>query len=287
MKKVWSQSKALMYVFESNAEIIAFTEGSKFEEHAGKNNESFVGRKLENWEEVQQAVQGKWEEGMEILEESVNRLAKEALPEMKSRKRKTEFDSSEGDEFDYERFMSGQDPFRSSTRETHDGPGEITIVTDTTTPGSMEPEDIMWRGAVALALTKLLELKGYRVELWVINGSYLFANTMYPVCTACCLKRCQDTMDMSTLVNTVSGWFYRTATFTLLGTICEKEQQEVAWGLGRPYTPNPLDLNEVTPDQVRIYSSGTYSFSGAISQIRAEVERFKVQHGEGGDKAKK
>ena len=284
MRMVTSQSGARIFVFESNADILEYTDSNKFSSaQRGRSAEErarFVGRKFEDWEDVKKGIQTAWEQGMEILQMSVERLQKESRPEMKSRKRETKFDDSEGDEFDFDRYMAGQQPFRSSTRETHNGPGEITIITDTTTSANYEAEDILWRGAVALALTKLLEEKGYRVELWVINGSFLFDGRPYPVCTACCLKRCSDPLDISTLVNTVSGWFYRTATFTLLETIVDKNNERLAWGLGRVYTPIPEDLNMVTPDLVRIYSSGCYSFSGAIQQVRGEVERFKTAHNE-------
>jgi len=108
--------------------------------------------------------------------------------------------------------------------------------------------------------------------LWVINGSTLYRGKGTKVMTACCLKRTHDPLDLGTIINTVSGWFYRTETFTLLKTICDRRGEEVAYGLGQCYYPTEKDLDQLTTDKLRVYSSGVFSFSGAYDLIVSQLK---------------
>lgn len=275
MKEVTSRAGSLMVIFDSVKELNDYAD-PKYLRTRGRAQ--FVGRDIgETWEELQAVQQAAWDEGIEVLTMSVERLRKEKIPELKDHRRQTQFSTDDGDEMDMERMMQGEAYWRKSVREDHEGPTIVTIITDTTTPASRDAEDILWRGAVAIALAILLEEKGYKVELWVANGSQLFDRESRAVITACCLKRPQDPLDISTLVNTVSGWFYRTATFTLLDTICAKHNKDVAFGYGTCREPQPADLDEISMDELRIYSSGVYSFSGAIQCIQAELARFHTK----------
>ena len=277
MNKLTSKNGALLYRFDSVAQITEYVLPEVSERFFnGRDVHRFIGRELSDWEQTQLATKQLWQEGIDILLASVERLKKEAIPEIKSRQRKTQFnDGGQGEEFDYERFMAGECAWRSSVREETHGTNEVTIITDTTTEYRRHSEDILWRGAVAIALTSILEQKGYRVELWVVNGTRLFVGESTPVCTACCLKKTSDPLDTSTLVNTVSGWFYRTATFSLLESICKREGKRAHHSLGMCYIPKPAELDLISVDANRIYSSGAYSFNGAINQVLAELEQFK------------
>lgn len=79
---------------------------------------------------------------------------------------------------------------------------------------------------------------------------------------------------MSTLVNTVAGWFYRTVTFTLMDTICAKTKETCSSGYGCVYNPTETDLDEITPDALRVYSSGVFTFNGAVSLMESELGKL-------------
>lgn len=270
MKDVTSRAGSRMFVFESAKEIADYTDKDTFK--AGRS--SFVGANIDSWEELQEMQTKAWDHGIDVLTAAVERLRKESIPDLKDHRRKTTFSMDEGDEVDPEKMMQGEAYWRQATREDHEGPTEVTVITDTTTECGKDSDDILWRGAVAIALAIVLEEKGYKVELWVANGSNLFARKSTAVMTACCLKRPQDPLDISTLVNTVSGWFYRTATFTLLNTICRKCNEEMSMGYGYCREPQPADLDELSMDDLRIYCSGVFSFSGALDCIKAELNKF-------------
>lgn len=204
MRKINSKTGAEMFVFDSMTDVVSYVNPNLFEKHRA----SFIGEELNTWDSVQERSRSDWEEGMEILHMYIDRLSKIEIPKIKSHKRKTTFNETDSDEMDYDRMREGQAFWRKSEREETHGPTTVTIVIDTTTAASQDVENILWRGAAAVALTQLLEVKGYSVELWVVNGSNLYDDKPgKSVQTACCLKRCSDPLDSSTFINTVACWF--------------------------------------------------------------------------------
>lgn len=279
-KMIETATGAHLLKFDSMTEVVDYTDASLFK----KGTRSFVGEHIPDWDAAQTKTKEHWSYGHEVLEAFVERLRSASLPQLKSRIRYTEWSFTEGDEVDIERMNAGLPYMRRKITDNTQGPGELTVIIDVTTACSVDADDILWRGAAAVALTQILEEKGYRVEVWVVNGSYLFMHDPKPVLTACCLKLCSDPLDVSTLVSTVSGWFYRSVTFTLLETICDKENEEVNYGYGTCATPMPKDLDSVSTDMLRVYASGVFSFNGALDMIIGEVTRV-IAVGEGKDPA--
>lgn len=265
---------SLMYRFDSQDEILNFTDESKFQ--AGK--EEFVGMSLPEWDAVKKTAESNWKEGIETLERYINDLQSVVIPQLKSTIRKTTWTfDADADDIDFERMMNGEAYARKVERESGDGPPTVTVFIDTTTPCFEQSMNILWRGAAAIAMAIILEEKGYPVEIWAVNGSYLFARKHHPVITCCRLKAPGDTIDRSTMVNMVSGWFYRTSTFTLLETICSVEEEPVASGYGMCYSPNSEQLDELSRDGNRVYASGVFSQKGAEALICDEVEKLAFQ----------
>lgn len=262
------------FIFESVKDMMDYTLPSAFEQR----DSHFVGARIESWNKLQERINQPWAEGMYIFEQFVRSLESIDIPELRSHKRRTSFDEAEGDEIDYDRLRSGQAYWRQASREVSTGPQEVTIITDASANCFIESEDILWRGAVALALTKKLEELGYKVELWITDGTnelYDDARHKY-VHVSCCLKRPEDPLDVSTLINTMSGWFYRTEIFTLLTTICKKNKHLVSPCLGRAKPPTEEDLDELSRDELRIYSSGVFSMASAMSMMQAELDKVRA-----------
>lgn len=257
-----------LFIFDSMTEVLKFVNPQLFQARSTR----FVGERLSSWDAVAKRSDRCWAEGMYTMQQFVEKLKDAKLPELKSRKRQVRFNNDDGDEVDLDRLRSGQEYFRKSERDTFQGPSEVSVYIDTTTACGRRTEDILWRGAAAIALAHILEERGYRVQLWCVNGSNLWRRTK--VYTATCLKRAGDPLDTSTLINTVSGWFYRTATFTLLDTLAKHRGQSVNMGYGHIETPLQRDLDRIQLDEQRIYSSGVYSFSGALSMIEGEVAKL-------------
>lgn len=261
-----------LFVFSSQADIDEFSDSQG---ETVSLRKSFVGRAFNNWEEVQKAAKSCWAEGIYTCQEFINRLKDIELPEVKDTRRKTRYSDDDGDEVDFEKMYSGDEKFfRKTEREDSTGVKDVSIYIDTTTPCNKDSSDILWRGAAAIALAYLLEARGYRVELWVVNGSKLYGGESTRVLTSCCLKKASDPLDLSTLVNAVSGWMYRTKIFSVLENLCRIRGKQVALGLGECTSPSEMDLDLIHKDDVRIYVSGVFSFDGAARLIEAEVAKI-------------
>ena len=181
MRYVKTRFQNHFYVFENTADLVEFTEDDLYKQR----DPSFVGMDFDTWDDVINQSQKTWDYGAEVIESFVERLQVEEIKALKSRERKAQWSKDEGDEMDWEKMFAGEDFWRTTKRENREGPGEITIITDTSTPYDKDSEDILWRGGVALALTRILEERGYKVELWATNGSRLFAGEREGVMTAC------------------------------------------------------------------------------------------------------
>lgn len=270
MLRLTTELKNDFYAFESMADVIRFIKPELFEPRSA----GFVGEQgLTTWDAVSARADRCWAEGIYTMNEYINKLKDAELPQLKDKKRQTKFSDHDGDEVDYDKLQGGESNFwRTTSREQREGSNEVTIVIDTTTPSQKNSNDILWRGAAGIALAQILEDKGYSCEIWVVNGSQLFYGERKGVFTSCCLKRCSDPIDSSTLINVVSGWFYRTVTFTLLDSIAAHEGKKVDYGYGSCHEPTKRDLKALTPDDNVVYISGTFSFNGAYRIILDELK---------------
>lgn len=265
-----------LFKFDSMTEMMEWAIKSQFE----AVSVGFTGEEIPSWEKLVARSQRSWAEGQYILQEFIQRLKKIELPELRSYQRRTSFNEFEGDEVDYDKLRSGQAYWRQSSREVHSGSKEVTIVTDASTKGSIPAQDILWRGAAALALTHILEEKGYNVELWIVDGtSHPYEdNPIVNLILGCCLKRPQDPIDQSTLLNSMSGWFYRTAFFTFIKSAGIHLNHRPISSIGGVYKPTMADLDFFSADESKIYSSGVFSFNDACDLIEYELRRIAQEH---------
>jgi hypothetical protein len=138
---------------------------------------------------------------------------------------------------------------------------------------SIDADDILWRGAAAIVLTEALEEAGYRVELWAYSrsaGAYPSSKDASDSFLACQLKATSDPLDPSTLVNAVSGWFFRTR---VLHERCISEQK-VSGSLGYHQQATADQLDHVTPDAERIVIQGVWNYAAAVNLLRETLEKM-------------
>ena len=233
------------------------------------HNEDRVGRCFESWGEVDAAARAPWDEGRAIVESMEAKLEDVGLPKPKSRKRKTRFAEDDGSELDYARLRSGQEFWRRCERQNTAGPQTVTIVIDLNAHAGIGHEDILWRGAAAIAMTKILEQADFRVELWTIHCADKCYSDGTGHCNAVCLKRPGDPLDIATFAAAVSGWFYRSLMFR-----AKAIPRKVARGAGKPRPPRYSETQLVTNDPKAIVISGVYSEYGAVYLARAVLKRL-------------
>ena len=265
-------------IFDSVEDLIDSCKTAKEKNVAGTTawamyNERKIGKCFESWEHVYETARSPWDEGVTIVERMVRELDSVDLPKPKSRKRRPRFNEDSGDEVDYDRLRSGQAFWRQCKRESMTGPQTVTIVIDLNAQAKIPHENIMWRGAAAIAMTKILEEADFRVELWIIHCADKCHSNGQGHCNAVCLKRAGDPLDIATFSAAVSGWFYRSLMFRAKGI----GKYKVVRGAGAPRPPRTWagwntvnEVEHVTGDPNAILISGAYS-EGMAAYIAREA----------------
>jgi hypothetical protein len=265
------QSKTEYYIHESVGELVEFAKAVPQHryhafDHANAEHSSFTGRRFADWSAVWQATQTAWQDGIAVLERMLAEISDAVLPKPVSRKRKSQFREDDGDELDYDRLRTGQAFWRTTRRTNTKGPATITVLVDVCANARVNHTDILWRGAAAIALTKILEQAGYRVELWAVEKTRGLWGARGEIdgMQAVCLKRPSDVLDCSTLIGAVSAWFFRTVLFRV--DCCG--QHQIDSGLGHHAVPNSNDLDEITPDRNRHLVADAFTYDAAVAKVR-------------------
>ena len=267
------QSDSRIFLFDSVKDLVSYCDPKRF----AKLKADFVGKDLPKWDSVLASLSTVSHKDTATVKRFVDEIELMDLPVLKDRRRRTQFREDDGDEFDYDRFRGGQSYWRQCVREDTDGSTEVTIITDLTASAVQSSENLLWRGAAAIALTELLEAKGYTVELWVTFGSHVFKDKDYAARFGCCLKRTNDVIDTPTLVNSVSGWFFRTIGFTALETAVVECNEKRAEELGYPAPLNQDMKDAITKDENVIEISSVFTFNGAVSVLQNELTKLHTR----------
>lgn len=245
--------------------------GAGFDSYLGESK--FIGRRFRSLKETEVAALGRWEEGIALVEsmaEELRQALKVAPP--KSRRRRTQFSDVDGVELDLDRLRSGQDFWRTTRREVTSSPANLTLSVDVAANGNRAPEEIIWRGVAAIVLTEMLEQAGYRVELWAHEAGFDAYTDGTDEMIAVCLKSLSDVLDRSTLVNAVSGWFFRTVFFSEITR--SHEGRSVQVGLGKHRIPSREELAAITHDPDTIVVQNVWTRHDAALLVRGILARF-------------
>ena len=229
---------------------------------------SFIGRDIKTWFAARSACSSIWRQGDEIISGMLAELGRVDLPKPKCRKRRRHWSEDNGGEVDYDRLRIGQPFWRESRREQHTGSQFVTIVVDLGANCGVKADKILWRGAAAVVLAKLLEEAGYRVELWgCFRASGMYHVGPRDIFSAVCLKRPQEPLDIQSLTIAVSGWFFRTVGFR---SFCVASRGTDSC-LGSHRIPEDACLDEITPDAKRITIHSVWAKDAAIELVRQTV----------------
>ena len=226
----------------------------------------WVGRSFDGgWGEVACAAASPWEDGETIVSGMLEQLTDAVLPMPQSRRRVSVW-GDDGDELCRDRLESGFPAWRGTRRACRSGPATVTIVADVTASCSKSPEDILWRGAAAVALATMLEHAGYRVAVWgAFHGSCM--ENGESVLSTWCLKTVSDPLDSGPLIAGLSGWYFRTAVFAS----CELATGTLKEDLGRAMEL-PEWIGDVVGDPAPRVVSGVWGLKSAVEWLRAALE---------------
>lgn len=175
--------------------------------------EDFTGRLFRDWKHIATAANEAWSEGLAILDDAREQLRDLELPQPMDRRRRPRFDEQSGDDVDYDRLRSGQAYWRRTERQHVAGPIDLTILVDICANGNVKSQDIIWRGVAAIALAEVMEASGYRVELIAVERSRKGYTDGAGFLQYVTLKKLDEQLDATSLINATSGWFFRTIGF--------------------------------------------------------------------------
>lgn len=230
-----------------------------------------VGRHFKIFDDVATASNKVWKKGMARYDAMMAELQSEHIKPPVSIRRTARWSEDEGDDLSIDRLRSGAPFWRTTKREHRPGPVNVTIVTDVNASCGILTAHILWRGAAAICLTNLLESAGYRVELWVADRSAdVFVESFDYCLITCLLKACNAPVDPSSLINAVSGWFFRSAFFASLGLFGMNVQNNL--GSTRPLAPA---VKNITPDSKVIIVENVWEKSAAVEFVKKVISHFE------------
>ena len=214
-----------------------------------------------------------WKEGMDIIQEMIDGLEKETIAPPKSRKRRRRWSADTGDDICLDRMRAGQDFWRRTEKITVKSPQTVTLFTDVGAAASKSSREVMWRGAAAVVLTRLLENAGYRVELWA--GTFTpdaFASKRGSTCSVCCLKRSADPVNVAILANAISGWSYRTLWFGMMEYSPNGNIMQDGLGIPKPLSRATEVIADIDP-KAAYFCEDVWDKRGAVRLITDILER--------------
>lgn len=175
----------------------------------------WIGRPFGTFGDIVKAVDGTWSFGVDRVEEMARELQREELPRPTVVKRRRVWDDFAGDEIDVDRYRSGDPYYRDNARVRTNGPKLISFLVQLGANSWMASDDLFWRGALAITLARIVEDAGYRTEISAFaTTAGCTSNWKVPnILTTCNLKQAGDALDVGSLVNVTSGWFFRTVMF--------------------------------------------------------------------------
>jgi hypothetical protein len=269
----WSSGHGCaVYLYDGVAE--AASEGMKFGRARnlrsyttfGPGSGRWLGRHFDTLDEVEKAASAPWEHGMRVVDGMIEELRKGDLPRPAQIRRRPTYSEVDGDEVDMDRLRGGVPFWRTTTRSKMSGPTVVTLVIEVGANCQVRHDDVLWRGAAAVAMATLMEEAGYRVEMY----SYMYSEggyhgrgedsiTNHLQCV--CLKRPQDPIDQGSLVAAVSAWFMRTVMFA--GFLADPKLCPTIFLGHCTMLPKEL-MGYVTPDPDPVHVFNCWSYRDAL-----------------------
>ena len=232
----------------------------------------YFGEVIRCRQDVMELLSSRNVEGMKQVQRFLERLEEETLPDIKDLSRQVKFRSDDGDEFDFDRFRAGQDFWRKSEREERVAVANVTVFVDLTVPYFINASDLLWRAVAGVAIAKLLEDKGYRVELWTVDGHEMRSKKLISMHRP---KKLEDALDVGSIMNCMTAWWFRGCCVPLAVQYDEevngaKDRYQTGWAVN--VTQDELDKIDTCPNRITI--SGVFSEEAALRLLEAELTKL-------------
>ncbi len=287
-----SKNGARVFLPESIHEMIQIacdTRGSSSNLH----DRYFTGRTFDSWEQLREETSKPWREGMELVQQMMDKIKQQVTLTPKDIRRKMRFDEIEG-EVDVDRAMRGEyDFYRRPHRQMRVSTRNVALLSNIGNTANYKPAQIFWRGVAATVILDILEEAGYRCELWLYNtaqnafgysgySSWRSRTTLRAASsdsfTAVRVKACEDPINLDLTVNAMSAWFFRIILFSFRASI---PGHSVGGCSSQPILDPYIEHIDLTQGikNVKVCSTA-YSEIAAVVAVNEALEEVTAQQGD-------
>jgi len=154
------------------------------------------------------------EEDRRTVQEMMEELSNLRDFNLPSRRRQRKWSEDTGD-VDLDRALEGHSsPYRKMARRRSDVPSNVTLLCNLDAVHCKSHQAIFWRGAMAAALSSMLDDLGYVTTIWSWNtGHSVYKRPYSGQFTAIRLKDSCEDLDPMNLINCLGSWFMRAVMF--------------------------------------------------------------------------
>ena len=189
-----------------------------------------LGRSFDGIKEAAAAATKPWDDGIKLVSEMMVELRKEIkMPKPVSLKRQKVWSDEDGDEIDFDRLRAGEPFYRTTKKQNSIRTKQITLIVDVGGACSRRAKELLWRGIACIALAKILEDAGFRVEIWTIEAATGAFKSGKGLATLTKLKGMKDRLNIGTIAATVSAWYFRSVGFNCYN-LYQNERHEASLG---------------------------------------------------------
>lgn len=244
------------------------------ESKGGVRQYEYVGRRFISWEDCFRKAHESWKDGIDTILKMIERVEHGiTLPKPKSIRRRPVWSDDDGDEVSLDRLRNGDSYWRKMQRREVTGSQTVSVFCTVNAPKNYDSNSLFWRGVTSVVLTHLLEKAGYRVELYGVRyvmDSYKNHDSVF---MSCCLKRAGQPLDIASIVNAISGWFYRTVWLQAQYSIRPKEVNDFM-GVSLILSDENKYVKELAGKHESIVIDGVYCASEIIPTIQDAINKI-------------
>lgn len=229
-------NKQYVHIFSSIKECMEHLNCPRVETNRTRflTMDSASGRTFRAWHDFSDAIDDAWGYGNQTVLEMLKDLVVSIVTKPRTRLRVMASGFDDGDDIDFDKLLAGEPFWKKLTKRDDTGPVTVCFISDVGSPYTKSAEEVLWRGALTVALVDILENAGYRAEIWVCRNSSHSYTDGFGEFTAVRIKTGQHPLDMSSLVNSVSAWFYRIAMFSNYYMECHRPEPNPNLGMALP-----------------------------------------------------
>lgn len=240
----------------------------------GVTRSAFIGREFSSWEDCYKKAHASWQEGIDIVLAMIENIENHiTLPKPKNIKRRGVWSEEDGDEISVDRLRNGDAYWRKMQKREVLGAQTISVFFTVNAPVNCQSSWLFWRGVAAIVLTHLLENAGYRVELFAVRHAMDAYKDGDSAFMSCCLKQSQQPVDIASIVNAVSGWFYRTIWMQAQYAYRPRELQKDL-GITLSLSEENEYVKELAGRNKIIVIDTIYSEESVVEEIREAIMRI-------------